>query len=216
MKNTMVLEMINNGEIEELKKLLTEEIYKDSLNVDSNAKTRYSAMKRFFKYVTSPIEACQKPCKDISVHGTNYNCFCDSFCIALTNESVDMFECFDKTKGNYMNIEGLIKFNNAQSVEEINLNKALAEAKSKGYKFSKNECSQADFKYALKYKEAYYKMAFIDKAYSIVNDGENAKVYYTNKLAPLLIETSIGIAVVCPFKANNDVEEKKIIVCVEN
>ena len=31
MKNTRVLEMLNNGEIEELRKLLEDEVYQDSL-----------------------------------------------------------------------------------------------------------------------------------------------------------------------------------------
>lgn len=216
MKNTTVLEMINNGELEELKKLLMEEIYKDSLKSDSNAKTRYSAMKRFFKYVTSPNESCMKPCKDVNVYGTNYNSFCDGLCFALTNESIDTMECYDNSNGTYLNIERLVNFNNAQYVEEINLNKTLAEAKSKGYKFSKSEYGTKDFHYAIKYKESYYNVLLIDKAYSIINDGESAKVYYFGRLAPMLIETNVGIAGICPFKADNDVEEKKIIVCMED
>lgn len=216
MKNATILEMLNNGEIEELKALLTEEIYKDSLKADNNAKTRYAAMKRFFKFVTSPIESCTKPCKDVLVHGKSYNSFCDSLCFALTNESVDTLECFDKSKADYLNIERLVNFNNAQCVEEIDLNKALAEIKSKGYKFSKSEYATKDFHYAIKYRDSYYNALLIDKAYNIINDGKSAKVYYFSKLAPMLIETSVGIAGVCPFKADDDVEEKKIIVYVED
>ena len=44
MQNTKVLEMINNGQIEELKSLLQDEIFTDSLKGDGNAKKRYSAM----------------------------------------------------------------------------------------------------------------------------------------------------------------------------
>ena len=36
MKNTVILEMINNGEIEELKNLLQDEIYNDSLKGNGN------------------------------------------------------------------------------------------------------------------------------------------------------------------------------------
>ena len=49
MQNTKVLEMINNGQIEELKALLQDEIFADSLKGNGNAKKRYSAMKRYFK-----------------------------------------------------------------------------------------------------------------------------------------------------------------------
>ena len=46
MQNTKVLEMINNGQIEELKALLQDEIFTDSLKGNGNAKKRYSAMKK--------------------------------------------------------------------------------------------------------------------------------------------------------------------------
>ena len=64
MKNTVILEMINNGEIEELKNLLQDEIYNDSLKGNGTAKKRYAAMKRYFKYPTQNNPALQKPCKD--------------------------------------------------------------------------------------------------------------------------------------------------------
>lgn len=38
MKNTKVLEMLNNGQIEELKALLQDEIFTDSLKGNGNAK----------------------------------------------------------------------------------------------------------------------------------------------------------------------------------
>jgi hypothetical protein len=56
MKNEKILEMLNNGEIEELKKVISEEIYNNSLGKNSNAKSRYKAMKDFYKF---PSEVCQ-------------------------------------------------------------------------------------------------------------------------------------------------------------
>lgn len=47
MKNTKILEMINNGEIEELKQILSSEIYADSLKGNRTTKKRYAAMKRY-------------------------------------------------------------------------------------------------------------------------------------------------------------------------
>lgn len=41
MKNTKVLELLNNGEIEELKALLKKEIYEDNLKGNGNAMKRY-------------------------------------------------------------------------------------------------------------------------------------------------------------------------------
>lgn len=217
MKNTIVLEMINNGEIEKLKELLTEEIYQDSLKGNGNAKNRYAAMKRYFKFVTNPSESFHKPCKDVTVHGKSYNSFCDNFCFALTNESIDTLETFDKTKGVYMNMEKLVNFSMAQSTEEINLNAVLADAKSKGYKYKKSEFSIRDFQYVLAYKDSQYQFGLLDKAFSIIDDGNPAEVYYNGKFNVLLIKTSIGVAGIVPLtRPIDNVEEVKTIIYVEN
>ena len=47
MKNTKVLEMLNDGKIEELKALLQDEIFAEGLKGNGNAKKRYSAMKKY-------------------------------------------------------------------------------------------------------------------------------------------------------------------------
>ena len=41
-------------------------------------------------------------------------------------------------------------------------------------------------------------MSLLDRAFSIVNDGSVAKVYYKDRLGMLMIETSIGIAGIPP------------------
>ena len=72
MKNTKILELLNNGEIEDLKTLLQKEIYEDSLKGNGNAKKRYSAMKRYFKYKNKSVNlAFNLPCKNIEVNGKN-------------------------------------------------------------------------------------------------------------------------------------------------
>ena len=217
MKNTMVLEMINNGEIEQLKKLLTEEIYQDSLKGNGSAKSRYAAMKRYFKYSNNLKEMCNYPCKDIEINGKFYNSFLDGVCFVLTTESIDTLEVYDKTKGEYFDMKKLVDFSIAKSVvEEIDLNIVLAEAKSKGYKYKKSEIIDMNFQYAFKYKDSYYKVGILDKAFSIINDNNPAEVYYNGKLSLLLIKTSIGIAGVLPFKPIDNVEEVKTIIYVEN
>lgn len=214
MKNTVVLEMINNGEIEQLKALLTEEIYKDSIKSDGNAKSRYMAMKRYFKYVdkNNPREGCKYPCKDVEVGNQKYNSFMDGYSFALTTESIDTLETFDKSKGDYFDMNRFVNLTTAQSVEEVDLNSVLAEAKSKGYKYKKSELGD-DFQFAFNYKDAYYKFTLLDKAYSIINDGEKAELYYSGRLSVLFIKTSIGIAGVCPM---NKIGQQKTVISIEN
>ena len=218
MKNTKILEMLNNSEIEQLKALLTEEIYQNSLKSDVNAKSRYSAMKRYFKFKNSnsDLYTCQYPCKDVEIDKQYYNSFVDGHCFALTTESVDTFETFDKTKGEYLNIRKLVNFSTAQSVEKIDLNSVLAKGKSKGYKYCKNEFDTTKFDYVFKYKDTYYKLGLLDKAYSIINDGEDAEVYYANEKSVLLIKTSIGIAGVLPLRKSDDIERTKNVICAKN
>ena len=63
MRSVKVLEMINEGKIDELKNKLQDEIYTDSLKGKSTAKKHYTAMKKYFSYTSSDRECCQKPCK---------------------------------------------------------------------------------------------------------------------------------------------------------
>ena len=63
MQNTKVLEMLNNGQIEEFKALLQDEIFTDSLKGNGNAKKRYSAMKKYFTYTKgNGNKVLEKPC----------------------------------------------------------------------------------------------------------------------------------------------------------
>lgn len=220
MKNTIILEMINNGEIEQLKSLLTEEIYRDNLKGNGNAKDRYSAMKRYFKYTNNNNPAFLYPCKDVNIDGKTYNSFCDGYCFALTTENIDTIETYDKTKGEYLNIEKIIP-KNPINVEEIDLNIILAKAKSEGYKFSKAELgldNKNDFKYIFSYKDGYFRIGLLDKAYSIIDDGKKSEVSYNGRLNMLLIKTSIGLAGVMPFNFNVITKENlntKTIICIE-
>ena len=210
MQNTKVLEMINNGQVEELKALLQEEVFADSLKGNGNAKKRYSAMKRYFKYSDNTNKALSLPCKDIEVSGNTYNSFVDGYTLVLTTESIGEMESYDKTSGSYFKVADMLSLSDAKSVDNFDVNTILAEAKAKGYKYKKSEIGRCqDFQYAFKYKEGYFKVGLLDQAFSIIDDGKEAEVYYNGAKGLLFIKTSIGIAGILPFNPMENVEEKK-------
>ena len=213
MQNTKVLEMINNGQIEELKALLQDEIFTDSLKGNGNAKKRYSAMKRYFKYSDNTNKALKLPCKDIEVSGNTYNSFVDGYTLVLTTESIGEMESYDNTSGSYFKVASMLNLSDAKSVDTFDVNTILAEAKAKGYKYKKSEIGQRqDFQYCFKYKEGYFKVGLLDQAFSIIDDGKEAEVYYMGAKGLLFIKTSIGIAGILPFNPMVNVEEKKTVI----
>lgn len=219
MKNTKVLEMINNGQIEELKALLQDEIFTDSLKGNGNAKKRYSAMKRYFKYPDSTNKALNLPCKDIEVIGNTYNSFVNGYTLVLTTESIGEMESYDNTNGSYFKLAGMLSLSDAKSIDVFDVNTIIAEAKTKGYKYKKSEVGQhQDFQYCFKYKEGYFKVGLLDQAFSIIDDGKEAEVYYNGAKGLLFIKTSIGIAGILPFNPMENIEEKTVIeaaLCVK-
>lgn len=209
MKAQYILEMLNEEKTEELKTLLSEEIYKSEMQ-DKGGKARYSAMKRYFRFVDkNSREMLKKPCKDIEYKGKLYNCFIDGYCFTVTTESIGNMKTYDNTNNDYYNINKLISFNG--DMEKLDLNNILATAKSKGYKYKKSEVDTINAVYYLKYKGSYYKIGLLDKAYSIINDGEEAEVYYSGKSDVLIIKNNIGIAGICPIIIKCDIANKIII-----
>ena len=213
MKNTKVLEMLNNGQLEELKALLQDEIFTEGIANTSGAKKRYSAMKRYFKFKDrNAAKSCQVPCMDINVHGERYNSFVDGYSVVLTKESIGELESYDNSKNDYFKMDKMIDFSSANSIEKVNINKILAEAKANGYKYKMSEIASGEFTYYFRYKEGFYKVGILDQAYSIINDGEEAEVYYSGAKNVLLIKTSIGIAGILPFYHNNANMNGKILI----
>lgn len=209
MKSEVILEMLKNNEIEELKRILEEKVYKNAMK-NKDGKDRYSAMKRFFRFANkNGRETLKKPCKDIEYNGKLYNCFIDGCCFVVTTENIGNMENYDNSNGDYFNIAGLISFNG--DMEKLNLNAILANAKAKGYKFKKSEIDTNNTLYFFKYKESYYKISFLDKAFSIINDGEEAEVYYSGEKSVLIIKNNIGIAGICPIIIKGDIGSKIII-----
>lgn len=85
MQSIKVLEMLEAGRIEELKALLQDEIYQESLKNRPNAKKRYTAMKKYFGYVNQSREVLQKPC-EIVFEDKQYTCFTNSWSLVMTTE----------------------------------------------------------------------------------------------------------------------------------
>lgn len=229
MKTEKILEMINNNEIEELKKILQDEIFTSNLKGNPGQKKRYAAMKKFFKYVTQNNQALLSPCKNVEVNtemlSGKYNCFCDSYSVVLTTEDIGEIEPYNTDKGKYFDIEKILCDNvNDLHISKIDFNSLLAKAKSLGYKLKKSEVERSgNYKeskeeYILKYKpfedrdSAYFKMGLLDKAFSIIDDGQPCEVYYMDRKSPLFVKSSIGLCIVLPIYASEDIEEKKTII----
>ena len=212
MQNAKILEMINNGEIEKLKSLIQEEIFTEELKSKSGAKQRYTAMKKYFSYVKNVNTTLTMPCV-IDFKGETYTSFINGYSIALTTESSGEMEVF-KEPDKYLNVKKMIVFDGEE--KEIDFNKIIAEAKSKGYKLKKSEVEAGDnFKYVLHYDNAYFKIGLLDATYSIINDEGKATVWHPGdrkKNSPIVIKNDIGICLVLPF--NYD-EEKNGVTVIE-
>ncbi len=209
MQNAKVLEMLNNGQIEKLKAELQDEIYAESLKGKPNAKKRYNAMKKYLKTISESRPILTKPC-EVEYEGTKYNSFTNSYSLALTTETCGELEMCDEPD-RYPDVTRLIPSGGEEG--KIDFNKVLAEAKSKGYKYTKTSIHNND--YLMRYKGGYFRMGLIDITYGILDDGEEAEVYFHGKLRPLLIKTSIGIGIVLPIRRESEEYEDENIIVVE-
>lgn len=193
MKNSKALEMLEQNRIDELKALLQDEIFVESLKTKPDAKKRYAAMKRYLANISSAREILQKPC-EVEYGGIKYNAFCNSYSLAMTVESCGELEMCDEPD-RYPPVARLLSNDGDSGL--IDFNRALAEAKSKGYKYTKNAIYNND--YLMYYDGAYFRMALVDLTYSIINDGKEAVVHHTSgSRRSLTIVTDIGIAVIMP------------------
>lgn len=221
MKAEKILTMIEEGKIEDLKKMLRDEIYMDVLKACGRIRStqRYAAMKRYFKYSDpNKDKRTAYPCKDIEVNdfivNGKFNCFSDGCSIVLTTEDIGELADFNSVAGekDYLNIERYIgNYNN--DPQEVNINEVIAKAKIMGYKFSKKEI-EYDCKpeYVWKLGDIYGKIGILDQAFSIINDGESAKVWTYSPKAPVLIGTSVGFALVLPIVLKEEEKSKFQIV----
>jgi hypothetical protein len=207
MRNTKIMEMLNKGQIEDLKAALEDEIYEESLKAKPNAKKRYAAMKKYFGYAGSVREALQKPCV-VEFEGQQYTSFCNSYSLALTTEDTGELELFEDAS-RYPDVSRLIRFDGDE--KKVDFTKVIAEAKSKGYKLKKSEFYSN--KYLMRYSGSYFRMMLLESTYGIIDDGEEATVYHSeHSNRPLVIKNDIGICVVMPVRYEGDPEENGDIV----
>lgn len=182
MKNSKVLEMLKQNRIEELMAELQDEIFRESLIAKPNAKKRYTAMKRYLKTISDSRPILTKPCP-IEFEGVAYNAFTNGFSLALTTESCGEIEmCSEPDR--YPDVKRLIPSDGEEG--KIDFNRVLADAKSKGYKYTKNAIYSND--YLMRYKEAYFRIALVDITYGILDDGQEISVWFNGRHRPLIIK----------------------------
>lgn len=200
MNNTKILEMLENGQIEDLKMAIKQEVYTDSLKGKSGAKERYKAMQRFVKYNADNVREEIRLPKEIDgkFYFTNGNCLIET----LENVGGDVE---NKNKYSYCS--------------EFNVQEILAKAKSEGYKFTKkalNDLNTADKPFICKIHNSYYNLALLEYAYNIIADGEAARVIYSdNWRYGILLETSVGRAYILPIRYEKTYKDNEVIIEVK-
>lgn len=212
MCNVKVLEMLNTGRVEELKKELQDEIYQETLKSKPDTKKRYAAMKKYFKYYKPVRESLQKPCK-IEFDGKPYISFTNSWSLALTTEDVGEIELYDESHGKYPDVGRLMSFKG--NCAKIDISKVIAKAKSKGYKLIKGEVDY-HYNYLMLYDDSYYKIGLLDATFGIIDDGKPAAAYKVSGVnKPLTLETDIGFCLLMPIRYDGDPEaDGKIVIRV--
>lgn len=209
MKNSKILEMLQQNRIEDLKAELQDEIFTESLKSKPNAKKRYAAMKRYLKTISEARPILTKPC-EVEYEGEKYNSFTNSYSLVLTKETCgELAMCEEPER--YPDVTRLIISGGEEG--KIDFNKVLAEAKSKGYKYTKNAIHNND--YLMHYNGAYFRMGLVDITYGIIDDGKAIDVQFHGKLRPLTIQNDLGIGIVLPIRYDGDPSEECVIIDAE-
>lgn len=102
---------------------------------------------------------------------------------------------------------------------KLDINKIIAEAKSRGYKLRKYEFFSNHC--LLHYDGSYFRIPLIDSAYGVIAEDGEADVYHGNSYRkPLLIKNDIGIALIMPINRDHGPDEEqddsKIIIEVND
>lgn len=198
MKARAILDMLDSNHTEELRKLLQNEIYEESLKSNPSAKKRYTAMKKYFGYHNSERTCLKKPGR-VKFEDKDYISFTNSWSLVFTREDCGEIELFDEEHdGTYPDVTRFINFDGIK--KKIDFHKVIAEARSKGYKLTKSEVG-SKFNYLMLYDGGYYKIGLLEASLGIIDDGEIAMTYHPDgDRMPLTIQTSIGICVIMPVK----------------
>ncbi len=207
------LDMLDSNCIEELRKALQDEIYEENIKRTPGAKSRYTAMKRYFGYHKSARKCLQKPCQ-VEFEDKKYTSFCNSWTLVLTTENTGEIELYDESDGNYPEVTSLLRFDGIK--KKIDFRKVIAEAKAKGYRLTNGEVNHK-FKYLMLYDGTYYKLGLIDITYRIIDNGEVAMTYHPDgERMPLTIQNELGFCMIMPVRFEMDPEEDdKIVIEVE-
>lgn len=210
MRSDKALHLLNEGRIDELKELLSDEIYAESLsNKPPGAKQRYAAMKKYFSYGGSAREILQKPC-EVEYEGEKYTSFCNSYSLALTKESCgEIAMCEDPSR--YPDVTRIIGVYNNGYVREIDFLPVLAKAAAQGYKLKKSEFYSN--KFLVKLNDAYFRLPLLDSTFKIIYDGQPVTVYRKEGMRAMVIKNDIGLCVIMPVCIENP--EESIIIEVE-
>lgn len=210
MRSIKALELLNEGRIEELKQLLSDEIYTESLsNKPPGAKQRYAAMKKYFGYGGSAREALQKPC-EIDYEGEKYNSFCNSYSLALTKESCgEIAMCEDPSR--YPDVTRIIGVYSNGYEREIDFLPVLAKATAQGYKLKKSEFYSN--KFLVKLNDAYFRLPLLDSTLKIIYDGQPVTVYHKEGGRAMVIKNDIGLCVIMPVRIEDEADS--VIIEVE-
>lgn len=206
MKSSKVLEMLQQNRIEDLKQELQDEIFTESLKGKPNAKKRYAAMKRYLKTISEARPILTKPC-EVEFEGEKYNSFTNSYSLALTTETCGELEMCEEPE-RYPDVARLLPSGGEEG--KINFDKVLAEAKSKGYKYTKTSIHNNG--YLMHYNGAYFRMGLVDITYGILDDGQETTVYFHGKHRPLVIKNNIGIGLILPIRYDGDEPENTAII----
>ena len=167
-------------------------------------------MKKYFSYTNVSRVCCQKPAV-VEFEGKTVTSFCNSYSLTLTNESSGEIELFTDDDGNYPDVARLV--NRKGSPEKINLDEAIAEAKSKGYTLNKREVNGGQ--YLMYYNGAYFRLGLIHATYSIIAYGGDVTAYHDgDNTSSLVIENDLGVCLILPFKCDDDFIESNGVTVI--
>jgi hypothetical protein len=206
MKSSKVLEMLRDNRIEELKAELQDEIFTESLKGRHNAKKRYAAMKRYLKTISESRPILTKPC-EVEFEGEKYNSFTNSYSLVLTKETCGELKMCEEPD-RYPDVSRLIVTSGEEG--KIDFNRVLAEAKSKGYKYTKNAIHSNE--YLMRYKGAYFRMALVEITYGILDEGEEINVWFGGTYRPLTIKNDLGIGIILPIRYDGEPDADYVVI----
>lgn len=169
-------------------------------------------MKKYFTYVNTSREVCQKPCM-IEFEGKMHTSFCNSFSLTLTTEPCGAIELYTDVD-RYPQVGRLVKREGTPI--KIDFAKVFAEAKSKGYKLTKAEVNGCPCKFMMHFDGGYFRLGLVEATYGIINNGEAATVYHKKgNVTPITIENELGVCMVLPVKCDAEFIEENGITVIE-